>query len=373
MTATVADVMAVMEDWAPLSWAESWDNVGLQIGDPRRPVGRVLCALELTDAVLGEAQSTGADLLVVHHPPIFKPLKALRFDTGAAARRIEALIRGGIALYAAHTNLDVASGGTNDLLAARVGLMAAAVLHPAGEEKTLKLVTFVPREHGDAVRAALAAAGAGVIGNYSHCTFQSPGTGTFRPLAGANPFLGQVGELESADELRLEVVVPQSRLVAAITAMKQAHPYEEVAYDLYPLANPGTVRGHGRIGPLEQPATVAALAARVREALQVPFVRVAGDPDRVVTTAAVGAGSGAMLIRTAAARGAHVLVAGDIGHHDAHDALDAGLCLIDPGHFATEQPVVAAMVARLQAGLPDRGWQVPVAAATAGRDPLGQG
>lgn len=373
MTITVADVIAVMEAWAPPAWAESWDNVGLQVGDPARPAGAVLCALEVTDGLVAEARVRGAGLVVVHHPVIFKPLKVLRWDAGAAARRLEALVQAGIAVYAAHTNLDVAPGGTNDLLAALVGLSAPAVLQPAGEEKPLKLVTFVPRGHEDAVRDALAAAGAGVIGEYSHCTFQAPGTGTFRPLGGASPFVGQVGRLEHAEELRLEVLVPAARVQAAVAALKAAHPYEEVAYDLYSLANRGPVRGHGRAGALVEPATAAELADRVKAALGAPFVRMAGDPSRPITCAATGAGSGAMLIRAAVAHGAQVLVAGDMDHHDAHDALDLGLNIIDPGHFATEQPVVGAMVERIRAGLTAGGLQAPVAAAQAGRDPFVSG
>lgn len=368
--ATVADVMAVLEAWAPPAWAEPWDNVGLQVGDPADPAGTVLCALEVTDAVLAEARERGAGLLVVHHPLIFKPLKALRWDSGAAARRLRDLVRAGLAVYAAHTNLDVAPGGTNDLLAERVGLTRWDVLQPAGEERPFKLVTFVPRGHEGAVREAVAAAGAGVIGAYSHCTFQSPGTGTFKPLPGANPFQGQVGALEYAEELRLEVLVPAGRLPAAISAMRAAHPYEEVAYDIYPLANGGVVRGHGRVGELAAPVTLGELAERVKAALGAPAVRMAGDPDRRLTVAATGAGSGASLIRAAAARGAQVLVAGDMDHHDAHDALDLGMALIDPGHFATEQPVVAALAARLQAGLAARDAGATVVAASAGRDPL---
>jgi len=214
--ATVGTIAAYIEELAPLHWAESWDNVGLQVGDPAAAVQRVLVALELTDAVVEEAERLGCDLVVVHHPPLFRPLKALRFDS-RPARRLLRLIRSGIALYAAHTNLDQAPGMTNDTLAAAAGLTECEVLKPTGEERYVKLVVFVPKGHEDAVRDALAGAGAGHIGNYSHCTFQVPGIGTFLPLEGTNPFIGQQGRLERVEELRLETIVPES--VAARAAL----------------------------------------------------------------------------------------------------------------------------------------------------------
>lgn len=335
MGMTVADVAGLVEELAPPAWAAEWDNVGLLLGSPEKPVQRVLVALEATDAVVAEAAAGGVDLLLLHHPIIFHPLKHLRLE-GAANRRLHRLLTAGIAVYAAHTNFDTAPGGTNDVLAATLGLQEPRVLEPAGAERLCKLVTFVPPGHADAVRDAMAAAGAGVIGNYSHCSFQSPGTGTFRPEAGANPYLGRVGDLERAEELRLEVVVPQRLAAGAVAALQAAHPYEEVAYDLYPLANPGSVRGHGRAGRLATPGTLQELAGRVKTALGVPDVRIAGDPGRRIARAAVGAGAGGSLVAAAVAAGAEVLITGDIGHHTAQDALDAGLCLIDPGHWATE-------------------------------------
>lgn len=366
---TVAKIAAYVEELAPLEWAESWDNVGLQVGDPAAKVQRVLVALELTDPVLEEAERAGCDLVVVHHPPIFRPLKALRFD-GAAARRLQRLIVKGIALYAAHTNLDQAAGMTNDSLAAAAGLSEHQVLKRAGEERFLKLVVFVPRGHEDAVLEALAREGAGHIGNYSHCTFQAPGTGTFLPLEGTNPYIGRQGQLERADEVRLETIVPESAAARAVRAMIAAHPYEEVAYDLYPLANPGRVRGHGRIGRLAQPVTLAALAERLKAALNTPTVRVVGDPGRQVATVAVGAGAGSDLIRPAAARGADVLVTGDVRYHEAQDALDLGLAVVDVGHYNAEAIAVRPLAAYLRERLQKDGAAVEVREAQAGGDPF---
>ena len=368
-TATTGKIAAYMEELAPPAWAESWDNVGLQVGAPDRPVQRVLVALELTGGVVEEAIAGQAGLIVVHHPAIFKPWKALRFDT-PAGRRIERLVQAGIGLYAAHTNLDQAAGGTNDTLAASAGLTDHQVLFKVGEEKYLKLVVFVPRGHEDAVRDALAQAGAGHIGNYSHCTFQAPGTGTFLPLEGTNPFIGQQGKLEYADELRLETIVPESRLRKAVHAMLGAHPYEEVAYDVYPVANPGPERGHGRIGKLAEPVTLGALAERMKQQLGLTGLAMVGDPDKLVTTVAVGAGSGGMLIPHASRRGADVLITGDVKYHDAQDAADAGLAVIDVGHYNSEVIVVKPLAQYLRQRAAEDGLTVEIVEAQAGRDPF---
>jgi dinuclear metal center YbgI/SA1388 family protein len=368
-TPTIGRIAAYIEELAPPAWAESWDNVGLQVGDPARPAGRVLVALELTGGVVEEAIAARASLIVVHHPTIFKPWKALRFDS-PQGRRVERLIQAGIGLYAAHTNLDQARGGTNDTLAAAAGLTEHEVLFKVGEEKYVKLAVFVPKGHEDAVRDALAKAGAGHIGNYSHCTFQAPGTGTFLPLAGTNPFIGEQGRLEYAEELRLETIIPESGVRKAVQAMLGAHPYEEVAYDLYPLANPGPERGHGRIGRLPQATTLGQLVAHMKAALHLQGARVVGDLTRNIATIAVGAGSGGMLIPHAARRGADVLITGDVDYHDAQDAADAGLAVIDVGHYYSEVIVVPPLAAYLRQKLAADGAGAEVIEAQAGRDPF---
>lgn len=366
---SVGKIAAYIEELAPPDWAEQWDNVGLQIGEPSAPADRVLVALELTNSVIEEAVQTGANLVVVHHPAIFRPLKAIRFDT-PGGRRIQRLIREGISLYAAHTNLDQARSMTNDSLAAAAGLTEHAVLQRAGEERYCKIAVGVPRGHEEAVIDALVSEGAGHIGNYSHCTFQTPGTGTFLPLAGATPFLGRQGELERADETRLETIVPESKARRAVQAMIAAHPYEEVAYDLYPLANPGQTRGHGRIGRLAEPTTLGDLAERLKAKLNTPALRVVGDLSRPVTTVTVGAGSGSSLISQAAGRGADVLVTGDVGYHDAQDALDLGLAVIDVGHYNSEAIVVQPLAAYLRERLAADGLGAEIMEAQAGRDPF---
>jgi dinuclear metal center YbgI/SA1388 family protein len=367
--AIVRDLIQVMEEWAPPEWAESWDNVGLQVGDPNRPAGRILVALELTGAVVEEAIRRDVNLVVVHHPPIFRLLKSIRFDS-FAGQRLERLIKAGIGIYAAHTNLDQAEGGTNDTLAALVGIPNPEVLQPVGEERLMKLVVFVPVGHEEAVRGALASAGAGHIGNYSHCTFQTPGTGTFLPLAGTNPFIGEQGKLEYAQEVRLETILPESKVRRAVAAMLKAHPYEEVAYDLYPLANKGRIRGHGRIGTFAEPQPLGEVAARLKEKLGLEGLSFVGDPKRLVRTIAVGAGAGGSLIPLAIRRGADLLVTGDVKYHDAQDALDAGLAVIDIGHYNSEALIVGPIAKHLRESLAAAGLQAEVLEAQAGRDPF---
>lgn len=352
---------------APKGWAEDWDNVGLLVGNGERPVKRVLVALDLTDGVIDEALAAGAQLIVTHHPLIFKPLKALRLD-GPEGRRLERLIKHDLAVIAAHTNFDQAAGGTNEVLAGLLGLQDPQIIAPNGEEKYLKLVVFVPESHIEAVREALAEAGCGALGNYSHCTFQTLGTGTFKPLTGADPFIGAVGTLERTPEYRLETILPANRAKQALAALFAAHPYEEPAYDLYPIDNIGQPRGHGRIGNLPAPTTVGELAARLKGLLPTRAVRVVGGLGKPVTRAAVGPGSGGMLIKGAAALKADVLVAGDIDYHDAQAALDHGLAIIDPGHFATEVVAMASLAEGLQKAL--AGKAVTVTVSTSEWDPF---
>lgn len=374
---TVGDVMEWMEALAPRALAEEWDHPGLQVGRGDTPLLGVLVCLDCRDAVIEEASSLGANLIVSHHPLLFRPLRSLDFED-PVGRRVGELVRRGIALFSAHTNYDSARGGLNDWLAARFGLTGVRPLRTAAET-LYKLAVFVPTGHEDAVRDALAGAGAGHIGNYSHCTFQSPGTGTFLPLDGANPYLGARGRLERAEEVRLETIVPASRLRAAVAAMLAAHPYEEVAYDVYRLANgdPAALGaaaasrvGIGRVGDLAATMSVAEVAAAARERLGVRNVRVVGDPGRQVRRLAVCGGSGGKFVRAAVAAGADALLTGDVDHHDALDALDLGLAVIDAGHWGTERAAMAAVVDRLNERLAAAGSAVRARLAQSEPDPF---
>ncbi len=350
-------IMAALERLAPRSLAAGWDNVGLLVGSPAQEIASLLVTLDVTPQVAERAAAEGVDMIVAHHPLIFKTLNAIRTDT-PQGRTLAALLAAGIAVGAVHTNLDAADGGVNDVLAARLGLTELRPLVVDGRERLLKLATFVPESHVEEVRQALAGAGAGHIGNYSHCTFQVPGTGTFLPLAGTKPFIGEQGKLEYAAEYRLETILPEDAAPRVIDAMLRAHPYEEVAYDLYALENPGREFGLGRMGRLAAPEPFAAFAARVKTALGLSQIRVAGPTDREVATVAVCGGSGASLLSAAA--GADVFVTGDVKYHEALEAAAAGLTMVDAGHFATERPVVEALVAHLTACAADGGWNVAI-------------
>jgi len=350
-------IVAALERLAPRSLAAGWDNVGLLVGDPEQEVATLLVALDVTPQVAELAVAEGVDMIVAHHPLILKSLNAIRTDT-PQGRTLATLLSAGIAVAAAHTNLDAAAGGVNDALAARLGLTGLRPLVVDGRERLLKLAVFVPEDHVENVRQAIAAAGAGHIGNYSHCTFQVAGTGTFLPLEGTNPFLGEQGKLEYAAEYRLETILPEAAAPRVIDAMVRAHPYEEVAYDLYAMENPGREFGLGRIGRLASPEPFAAFAARVKAALGLDRLRVAGPTDREVATVAVCGGNGANLITAAA--GADVFVTGDVKSHEALEAAALGLTLVDAGHFATERPAVETAAAHLAACAADGGWNVAI-------------
>ncbi len=367
MSVKCRTIMAALERLAPRELAAGWDNVGLLVGSPEQEVASLLVTLDVTPEVAERAAADGVDLIVAHHPLIFKNLSAVRTDT-PLGRTLATLLAAGVAVYAAHTNLDTADGGVNDCLAARLALTELRPLAVEGRERLLKLAVFVPEDHVEEVRGAITAAGAGYIGNYSHCTFQTAGTGTFMPLAGTEPFIGEQGRLEYAAEYRLETIMPESAAAAVVDAMLKAHPYEEVAYDLYALNNPGRAYGLGRVGRLAAPEPFAAFVRRLKDVLGVEQVRVAGPADRQVAKVAVCGGSGAGLLAAAAAAGVDVLVTGDVKYHEALDAAGGGLTLVDAGHFATEFPVVGALAAHLEACAAQSGWGVTIRTENFSRD-----
>lgn len=339
-------VFELIEEFAPLSLAEDWDNTGLQLGDPQAEVDKILLTLDVNRAVAEDALDQGAGLIISHHPLFFKPLRRLSLDSplgGLAAF----LIRHNITVYTAHTNLDGAAGGVNAVLAGRLGLKEIAVLRPAGQ-RYAKLVVFIPPGHENDVRDALTGAGAGWIGNYRDCTFQTKGMGTFRPLAGTNPFIGRRGELEQVEEIRLETIVPVEKTGMAVKAILKAHPYEEVAYDIYPLDNPETTAGPGRLGRLPEPLLFRDFVEHVKRVLGAGRVKAGGLPERVVNKVAVCGGSGAELWPLALQGGADVLITGDIKYHTGQDMLAGGINFIDAGHHATERVILPVLGSYLE-------------------------
>ncbi len=359
MAVSCQTVISLVEKYAPKRLALEQDNIGLQLGQPAQQVEKLFLSLDLKSEVLNEAVAFNADMLVVHHTPFFKPLKHLRSDL-PTGKLISEIIRNDMALYTAHTNLDAAWGGVSDILAQKLNLQDVRTLSDSRQQKLYKLVVFIPREYTQRVHEAICSAGAGWIGNYSDCSFRLDGMGTFRPLAGAQPFIGHEGELEQVGETRLETIVPDEKISGVIKAMLHAHPYEEVAYDLYPLANEGKTAGLGRIGRLPHALTLAEFIAVVKEKLAVSSLRYCGDIHKQIEKVAVCGGSGAAYIAQAAFFGAHVFLTADVKYHEAQDALAANLALVDAGHFATEQPVISVLADFLHAELVEKGVEVAV-------------
>ncbi|MFH0916808.1 MAG: Nif3-like dinuclear metal center hexameric protein [bacterium] len=325
----VADLEAVLEKLAPKALAEPGDNCGLLAGDERAPVRRILVALELTEPVLEEALAGGYDTILTHHPLLFSPLRSL-VDSRPRERLVRRLIAGQISLIACHTNLDAAPGGLADIAGEALGLRGLAPLQRASTD-WCKLVGFVPADAVEEVAAAVFAAGAGVIGDYQECAFAAEGRGWFTPGLGTHPAVGRPAVPERTPETRWEAVVPRARVSAAIAAYVGAHPYEEPAFDIYPVENVLAHAGLGRVGTLAEPLPLAALAARAGEAFGLGAPGWSGDGRRIVNRVGVLPGSGRSLIDQAAAV-CEVLITGDLSYHDAERAGEAGLSLITVPH-----------------------------------------
>lgn len=332
----LGEVVAALEELWPSAWAESWDAVGLVVGDPDAVVRRVLFAVDPVDRVVAEAAQRNADLLVTHHPLYLRATTSVA-ATSPKGKVVHRLISGRCGLFVAHTNADVASPGVSDALAATLGLVDVRPLSPSAADLLDKLVVFVPADAADRVLDAVAEQGAGAIGDYERCGWRTTGEGTFRPLPGASPAVGDVGQIASVREARLEVVLPRARRDAVVRAMLAAHPYEQPAYDVLELASVGGSRGMGRVGRLPEPVTLAELTRLAGSALPSTSwgVRAAGDPLQVVETLAVCGGAGDSLLTDAACADAYLT--SDLRHHPASEAPE-GLGLLDAAHWATEWP-----------------------------------
>lgn len=326
------EIFEALERWAPKSLAYDWDNVGLQVGTKGDETSGVLVTLDVNEAVVDEAIEKNINVIVAHHPMIFRPLSSIDFDS-VKGKVIKKLIQNNITVYASHTNLDIATGGVNDLLSEAIELENIEPLIPTHTESLVKLVVFTPVDYVQRVVDALSDAGAGHIGNYSHCTFQSPGQGTFKPLEGTNPFIGTEQKVEHVDEKKVETIVKEQDLSHVIEAMTEAHPYEEVAYDIIPLKNKVDTLGIGRIGSLQEEITLHQFLAIVKEKYDVEHVRFVGYPQQKIKRVAVLGGSGEKYIDAAVKAGADAYITGDITFHPAQDAKEVGLAIIDPGHY----------------------------------------
>jgi dinuclear metal center YbgI/SA1388 family protein len=361
------EIIQLFEQFSPKALAMEGDKIGLQIGNLNKPVQKVLVALDVLDQVVDEAIEKDVDLIIAHHPPIFRPLKKITGES-ASGQLITKLIKHDIAVYAAHTNLDVAKGGVNDLLAEAIGLKNTEVLVPTYDDKLIKLVVYVPEEDAHRLREALGNAGAGAIGDYSHCSFSANGTGRFLPGESTNPHIGEQGRLEAVGETRIETIFPKSLERKVISAMIKAHPYEEVAYDLYPLENKGEQLGLGRIGTVEE-TNLKGFAEHVKKSLDVKTVRVVGPLDAKVKKVAVLGGDGNKYYSQAKFRGADVYITGDIYYHTAHDAMMAELNMIDPGHNV-EKVMKVGVAKKMEKLAQEKGFNVEFIASECHTDPF---
>jgi len=353
---TIAHVAEVMEEIAPSCYAEPWDNIGLQVGNSGWQVEKIWTALDPTSEVVRRASQNHIDLIICHHPLIFKPLS--RLDPGTTVgETIDVAMKHRVGIFSSHTNFDSAPGGMNDILAGKLGLLDTRVLKANGVGD-FRLVTYVPEGYENKVAEALFGAGAGRSSKYSHCSFQSEGTGSFKPHAGAKPFLGKSGEVTRTREFRLEILVPKQRLAGAVQALFSAHPYEEVVYDVYPLEPKDTGAGLGRIGTLEDEISLESFVPIIKAALGIEMLRLAGDLSQRIRTVAVCAGSGKGLLQEFLASEAQVFVSGDLGYHDGRTVEQAGRAVVDVGHFASERLFVEGLVTRLTKSFAQRQYCV---------------
>ena len=348
---TVADVAQAIESFAPLALAESFDNVGLAIGSAHADVAHVMLSLEADEKAVREAGRRGAQLIVAHHPPALTETASIDLDS-SFGKTVAAAVKKGVNVYCAHTNFDSAPGGTNDQLCMLLGLSNVVPVVRRSVSDTLKLVVFVPQESLDHVSRAVCDAGAGVIGEYDRCTWQTTGTGTFRGSEKSNPTIGRAGEFEQVSEFRLECVVPRARLRAVVAALRAAHCYEEPAFDVYELVSARAQTGPGRIGDLAKSTTPGALLAKLKRLLGVKHVRMTAGAKQRLQRIAVCSGSGGSLVQGAAASGADAFVTGEVKYHDARAAQEAGMCVMECGHYNTEQIALAPLSARLREMLP---------------------
>ena len=328
------EIITALEGAAPLTFQESYDNSGLQVGDPGMDVSGILVTLDVSEEVLAEAEKLGYNLVLSHHPVIFGGLKSIT-GKNAAERMIRTAIRKDIAIYSGHTNFDAVTGGVNTYMANRLGLVDQEILEGA-EGQLKKMVVFVPHEHLEQVRQAMFDAGAGHIGAYDSCSFRLEGMGSFRGSEGSEPFVGEPGIFHQEPESRLETIVPAHLISKVVRAMISAHPYDEVAYDIYPLEMKDPNSGMGMLGLLQDPMDEEDFLAMVKERFRTGVIRHSALRGKAVKKVALCGGSGSFLLRRALASGADVFLTGDVKYHQFFDA-EGKIVIMDMGHFESEQ------------------------------------
>jgi len=369
MKTTVADIIEIMESFAPSRLAEEWDNVGLQIGDIHWPVQTIWIALDPTPDVVKAATRNGVDLLITHHPLIFRPLKSINFSKPLGyIIQMASLHR--MAIFSAHTNFDNAMDGLNDVLARRLGLRNLKILGHIKRDEIFKLVVYVPVAYEQDLMNSFFETKAGDIGSYSCCSFRSKGKGTFKPGSLSKPLFGKIGEISHTDEVRIETVVRKEDLIEVLDHVRKNHPYETMAYDVYPLLASEDTQGSGRIGKVDKSMNLKAFATSIKTILGLDYIKVAGDPDLIIKTVAVCSGSGSSFMNHFVTSGAQVYVSGDFGYHDARTVEAENLALIDIGHFASEHLIVDVLSNRLEKILSETSIDVKIEAYKLEKEPF---
>ncbi len=363
----LGDVQRIMESWAPREIAWERDTVGIQIGSKNQPVRKILVSLDASEEVIQEAVQKKIDLLITHHPLFFHHLRRISTDDRTGSM-VTSLVRNRIGVYSAHTNLDFAAGGVSHALALQLKLTNITVL-----KKNLavlkKIVVFVPLDYSEKVFGAMTDAGAGAIGKYEACSFGTKGTGTFRARKGAKPFIGSVGSLERTPEVRIEVVAPSWLVEDVLRAMRSVHPYEEVAYDVYNLANTHDQFGAGAIGEYKRPMTTQNFLASVKRWLGAETVRFSRTRKKTIRRVAVCGGSGSDLLSAAMDADADVFVTADVGYHRFQEA-ENRILLVDAGHYETEFPILHHIVQRLSAGCQRQNERIEISVSSKTRNPV---
>ena len=331
---TVQDIISELETVAPLAYQESYDNAGLLVGNRTDAVEKVLITLDVTESVVREAIECGANLIISHHPLIFRPLKSINSAT-ETGRCIMLALQNNIAIYACHTNIDSVSNGVNAMICDKIGLQNKKILSPRANCLT-KLISYVPKQHAETVLEALFSAGAGCIGNYDKCSFSSDGVGTFRANENAHPFVGEKNELHHENETRIEVVFPNEKTNAVVANLLQNHPYEEVAYDLFPIKNTFSLVGDGMIGDLPTPEKTTEFLKRIKDTFGCGVIRHTNITKESISRIAVCGGSGSFLIHDAIRSKADVFITADVKYHDFFNA-ENKIILADIGHYESEQ------------------------------------
>lgn len=329
----IKEIIQTIEQLAPIPLQEEYDNSGVQVGDVNQEAAGALLCIDVTENVVEEAVSLGCNLIVAHHPLLFKPLRKIT-GRNYIERCLISAIKNNIVIYAAHTNLDNAAGGVNYRLAEMLGLQNVKILTPKSDV-LLKLVTFVPDLHADAVRSALFKAGAGNIGDYDACSYNLSGEGSFRAGAESNPFVGEIGEIHFENEIRIETVLPTFKQNEVLRALLAVHPYEEPAYDFYRLSNSWNRAGSGIVGSLPEPMSEQELLYLLKDVFQLSTIQHTKMHNKEIRDVAVCGGSGAFLIPDAVAYGADAFVTGEARYNDFYDVEDRILLAV-VGHYESE-------------------------------------